>query len=95
MTRNVYCVKLEKEAEGLPRPPLPGELGQRIYANVSAEAWRQWLVEQTRLINEYSLQLADPKAREFLTEQTNAHFFGGGATAETHWVPPQEGQGSD
>lgn len=94
MTRTVQCVKLQREAEGLPRPPLPGALGQRIYEQVSQEAWRDWLVEQTRLINEYALHLADPKAREFLAEQTEAHFFGGGQTAETHWVPPEDGGGN-
>lgn len=91
MRRTVHCIKLDKQAEGLPRPPMPGELGQRIYAHVSQQAWQQWLAQQTRLINEYSLQLADPKARAFLVEQTEAYFFGSGETAETHYVPPQEG----
>ena len=91
MTRTVHCIKLDKEAEGLDRPPLPGDLGKRIYEQVSKEAWQQWLVEQTRLINEYGLHLADPNAREFLTEQTEEYFFGSGQTAETHYVPPEEG----
>ncbi|MDN5937754.1 MAG: oxidative damage protection protein [Salinisphaera sp.] len=89
MSRTVHCVKLDHEAEGLPRPPLPGALGQRIYEQVCAAAWQQWLVEQTRLINEYGLHLADAKAREFLTEQTQEYFFGSGDTAATHWVPPE------
>ncbi|WP_423821548.1 oxidative damage protection protein [Salinisphaera sp. SPP-AMP-43] len=90
MTRTVQCVKLGRQAQGLPQPPLPGELGQRIYENVSMEAWQQWMQEQTRLINEYGLHLADPKAREFLTEQTEEYFFGSGQTAETHYVPPKQ-----
>lgn len=90
MSHTVQCVKLGYEAEGLPRPPLPGELGQRIYNNVSQVAWQQWLQEQTRLINEYGLHLADPKARTFLTEQTEEYFFGSGQTAETHYVPPKQ-----
>lgn len=89
MTRTVQCVKLGFEAPGLPRAPLPGELGQRIYDNVSQQAWQQWLLEQTRLINEYSLELADREARKFLTEQTEAYFFGDGQTAETHYVAPE------
>lgn len=89
MTRTVQCVKLGCEAPGLPRPPLPGDLGQRIFDNVSQQAWQQWMVEQTRLINEYGLQLADPKAREFLTEQTEEYFFGSGQTVDTHYVPPE------
>lgn len=88
--RIVHCVKLDREAEGLDRPPLPGDLGKRIYEQVSKEAWQQWLVEQTRLINEYGLHLADPNAREFLTEQTEEYFFGSGQTAETHYVPPTD-----
>lgn len=90
MSHTVYCVKLGTQAPGLPQPPLPGELGQRIYDNVSQQAWQQWLLEQTRLINEYGLHLADPKAREFLAQQTEEYFFGGGQTAETHYVPPEE-----
>ncbi|NNC23874.1 oxidative damage protection protein [Salinisphaera sp. USBA-960] len=89
MSHTVHCIKLGIEAEGLPAKPLPGELGQRIYDNVSQQAWQQWLVEQTRLINEYGLHLADPKAREFLAEQTEEYFFGQGQTAETHYVPPK------
>lgn len=89
MSHKVHCIKLGYEAEGLPRPPLPGELGQQIYENVSMIAWQQWLQEQTRLINEYGLQLADPKARKFLEEQTRAHFFGDGEVAQTHYVPPE------
>lgn len=89
MSRTVECVKLGRQAQGLPRQPLPGELGKRIYEHVSLEAWQQWMQEQTRLINEYGLHLADPKAREFLTEQTEEYFFGSGQTAETHYVPPK------
>ncbi|MBH03661.1 oxidative damage protection protein [Salinisphaera japonica] len=89
MSHTVQCVKLGYEAEGLPRQPLPGDLGKRIYDNVSMMAWQQWMQEQTRLINEYGLHLADPKAREFLAEQTEEYFFGSGQTAETHFVPPK------
>lgn len=89
MSRTVQCVKLGRQAQALPRQPIPGELGKRIYEQVSLEAWQQWMQEQTRLINEYGLQLADPKAREFLMEQTEEYFFGSGQTAETHYVPPK------
>lgn len=91
MSHTVHCVKLDKQAEGLPRAPMPGELGQRLYDNVSQQAWQQWLQQQTRLINEYGLQLADPDARKFLAEQTEAYFFGSGKTAETNYVPQGEG----
>jgi len=86
----VNCVKLGREAEGLDRPPLPGELGKRIYESVSKEAWQAWQVQQTRLINENRLQLADPRARKYLLEQTERYFFGGGADEASGYVPVKE-----
>ena len=88
MTRMVNCVKLGHEAEGLDFPPLPGELGQRIFANVSKEAWQQWVRMQTMIINENRLSLADPSHRKYLTEQVIAHFFGPGAAKVAGYVPP-------
>jgi Fe-S cluster biosynthesis and repair protein YggX len=75
MSRTVNCVKLKKEAEGLDRAPYPGELGKKIFDNVSKEAWQQWLGHQTMLINEYRLSPVDPKARTFLEEQREKFFF--------------------
>jgi Fe-S cluster biosynthesis and repair protein YggX len=75
MSRTVNCVKLKKEAEGLDRAPYPGELGQRVFDNVSKEAWQQWLGHQTMLINEYRLSPLDPKSRTFLEEQMEKFFF--------------------
>ncbi|CAK0766197.1 putative Fe(2(+))-trafficking protein [Gammaproteobacteria bacterium] len=89
MTRMVHCVKLEKEAEGLQFPPYPGELGQRIYQNVSAEAWKVWLRQQTMLINEYRLSVIDPKARKFLEGEMEKFFFGMGSTPPTDFSPPR------
>ena len=60
MTRMVNCVVLGEEAPGLERVPYPGELGQRIYENVSAEGWRQWIERQTMIINENGLSTIDP-----------------------------------
>jgi Fe-S cluster biosynthesis and repair protein YggX len=87
MTRVVKCVKLGREAEGLDLPPLPGELGRRIWENVSKEAWQGWQQQQTRLINENRLSLMDPKARKYLQEQTEKYFFGGGADEASGFVP--------
>jgi Fe-S cluster biosynthesis and repair protein YggX len=88
MTRMVQCVKLGREAEGLERPPVPGELGKRIFENVSKEAWQQWVQYQTMLINENRLNLMDAKARKYLAEQMERHFFGGGADQVEGYVPP-------
>jgi len=89
MARMVKCVKLGREAEGLDFPPYPGTLGQRIFAGVSREAWQQWLRQQTMLVNENRLNLADPLARKYLAEQTEKHFFGEGADQASGYVPPK------
>jgi len=85
----VQCVKLGKEAEGLERAPFPGELGKRIFENVSAEAWKGWLEHQKMLVNEYRLNLADSKARKYLLEQTERYFFSDQqADVASGYVPP-------
>ena len=88
MARMVQCVKLGREAEGLDFPTYPGELGRQIYENVSKQAWQAWLEHQKTLINENRLNLADPKARKYLEEQMQKHFFGAGADQATGYVPP-------
>ncbi|RUS65890.1 putative Fe(2+)-trafficking protein [Saezia sanguinis] len=75
MARMVNCIKLHKEAEGLDFPPYPGELGKRIFDNVSKEAWGQWLKHQTMLVNENRLNLADLRARQYLARQMERFFF--------------------
>lgn len=87
MTRTVKCVLLGEELEGLERPPYPGVLGQRIFEQVSKQAWQQWLRHQTMLINEYRLSVIDPKARKFLAEEMQKFFFGGGARKPEGYVP--------
>lgn len=89
MGRMVKCVKLGREAEGMDFPPIPGELGKRIFENVSKEAWQGWIKFQTMLINENRLSLADPRARKYLTDQLEAYFFGPGADMPTGYTPPQ------
>ena len=89
MTRMVNCIKLGREAEGLDVPPMPGELGKKLYDSVSKEAWQAWLKLQTMLINENRLNLADPRARQYLTQQMQTHFFGSGSEMPTGYVPPQ------
>jgi Fe-S cluster biosynthesis and repair protein YggX len=83
----VKCVKLGRELPGLKNPPMPGELGQRIYENVSQQAWAMWLEQQVLIINHYGLNLADPQARAFLMEQTEEFFFGVGAQMPEGWTP--------
>jgi Fe-S cluster biosynthesis and repair protein YggX len=81
-------VKLGREAEGLERPPYPGEIGQRIFENVSKEAWQKWLGHQTMLINEYRLVAFEPKARQFLVAEMEKYFFGSGSDKPQGFVNP-------
>ena len=90
MSRTVNCVKLGKEAEGLKAPPYPGDLGKRIYLNVSQEAWQMWLSHQTMLINEYRLTPVEPKARQFLEEEMDKFFFGEGSEVPKEFVPQDQ-----
>ncbi len=89
MSRRVNCVKLQQEGEGLPAPPYPGALGQRIFEQVSAEAWQMWLDHQTMLINEYRLTPYETKAREFLETEMEKYFFGEGSEKPEAFTKPQ------
>jgi Fe-S cluster biosynthesis and repair protein YggX len=89
MTHTVQCVKLDKEAEGLKALPYPGDLGKRIYLNVSQEAWNMWLSHQTMLINENRLSPVEPKARAFLEEEMDKFFFGEGSEVPKDFVKPE------
>jgi Fe-S cluster biosynthesis and repair protein YggX len=79
---------LGAEAEGLDYSPYPGELGRRIYDNVSKQAWQRWLAHQTMLINEYRLTPMEPEARKFLETEMEKFFFGEGSSAPKEFVPP-------
>ena len=87
MSRTVNCVVLGREAEGLDYSPYPGELGQRIFENVSKEAWQRWLAHQTMLINEYRLTPIEPEARKFLEREMEKFFFGPGSEKPQEYVP--------
>ena len=89
MARQIMCVKLKREAEGLDFPPDPGEMGRRVFESVSKEAWKNWLEQQKMLVNENRLNLADKKARDYLVQQMERHFFGEGADPVAGYVPPK------
>ncbi len=90
MPRKVQCVILKKEADGLEYPPVPGDLGKKLYDNVSAEAWEQWTTQQTMIINEYRLNLSDERAQKMLMEQMQQFFYGGGLEPPPGWVPKSD-----
>jgi Fe-S cluster biosynthesis and repair protein YggX len=88
MARTVQCVYLKREAEGLDFTVYPGELGKRIYENVSKEAFEAWKKHQTMLVNENRLNLADARSRQYLARQMESFFFGGGVEQPAGYVPP-------
>jgi len=88
MSRTVFCTRHQRETEGLDFAPLPGELGQRIFASIGKPAWTEWLAHQTMLINENRLNPRDPKARAWLAEQTEKFLFGEGAEQPAGYVAP-------
>lgn len=87
MTRRIHCAKLGREADGLTHPPLPGELGKRIYEHISAEVWQQWVDHQTMLINEHRLSMANAQSRAFLMQEMEKFLFGDGSDKPVGYVP--------
>jgi Fe-S cluster biosynthesis and repair protein YggX len=90
MTRTVRCVKLDKDLEGLPKPPFKGPLGQRLYDNVSAVAWRMWLEHSKMLINEFRLDLTSARGQEIWMTECEKYFFGEGSATPPDYVPRGE-----
>jgi Fe-S cluster biosynthesis and repair protein YggX len=88
--RKVFCVKFQREMEGLDEVPFEGHpLGQKIYDNVSKEAWKMWVEHMKMLMNEYRLNLGTAQAQEFLVQQMDNYFFGEGAALPPDFVPPK------
>lgn len=89
MTRTVHCQKLQQELPGLDYTPLPGELGQKLYDNISTKAWDLWLEQQTMLINEYRLNMMEPQSREFLLKEMQRFLFEGSNDKPEGYVAPE------
>lgn len=89
MSRTVYCQRLQKEADGLDFQLYPGELGKKIFDNISKEAWGEWQKKQTMLINEHKLNMMEPNARQFLEQQMEAYLFKGEEPDIEGYVPPK------
>jgi Fe-S cluster biosynthesis and repair protein YggX len=87
--RKVLCVKFGREMPGLDEPPFDNEFGQRIYENVSKDAWRMWIEQMKMIMNEYRLNLATPEAQQFLFKQMEDYFFGEGAALPPGYVAPK------
>lgn len=87
MARTVFCAKLRRELPGLAKPPYKGELGQRVFENVSQDAWNLWMRQSVIIINHYGLSLGDLQAHEFLMQQMEDFFFGPDAEMPEGWTP--------
>jgi Fe-S cluster biosynthesis and repair protein YggX len=87
----VQCAKLNEELPALDRPPFPGPLGQRIYENISRYAYGLWNEQATLLINHYGLNMADPRAQEFIFEQMEAFLFNEGGETPLSGGTPGKG----
>ncbi len=90
MARKIQCLKLKKEADGLEMQPYPGELGKKIFENISKEAWGEWQQRQTMFINEYRLNLMDPQARKFLEEEMEKFLFTEESAPPEGFVPEEK-----
>jgi Fe-S cluster biosynthesis and repair protein YggX len=90
MARTIYCEHLKQEAEGLDFQLYPGELGKRIFDNISQQAWAEWQKKQTMLINENKLNMMEANARSFLEEKMQAYLFEGIEPSIEGYVPPQK-----
>ena len=90
--RKVFCVKFQREMAGLDEPPFNGELGERIYNNVSKEAWKMWGEHCKMLLNEYRLNPANKQDQELIVKQMEQYFFGEGAALPANYVPPKTKQ---
>jgi len=88
--RMVLCVKFQRELPGLTEVPFEGHpLGQRIYDNVSKDAWKLWLEHMKMIMNEYRLNLGTQESQEFLLKQMDDYFFGEGSSFPPGYIPPQ------
>ena len=87
--RTVFCVKLQKQLPGLDAPPWPGELGKRIFENVSADAWRQWEDRMKMILNEYRLMPFQKEAQELVAKHMEEFFFGENAALPPGYMPEQ------
>ena len=88
MSKKVHCQLLDQELDALAFQTYPGELGKRIFENISQQAWQQWLALQTMLINENRLSPINPEHRAYLETEMEKYFFGGGAEKPEGYVAP-------
>ncbi len=90
MARTIHCIKLNRDEVGLEKPPFKGPLGQRLFENVSAQAWKVWLEHSKMLINEYRLDLTSENGQRIWMSECEKYFFGDGSQLPPDFVPERE-----
>jgi len=88
--RIVHCIKLDKDLPGMDKPPIPGEIGQKVYESVSKEAFKMFLEHFKMVVNEYRLDLSSPSTDKIFEDQMQDYFFGAGMKLPEEYVPPTE-----
>ena len=88
MSKKVHCQLLDQELDALAFQTYPGELGKRLFENISQQAWQQWMTLQTMLINENRLSPLNPEHRAYLETEMEKYFFGGGSEEPEGYVAP-------
>jgi Fe-S cluster biosynthesis and repair protein YggX len=89
MPRMVKCAKLGQELPGIAYKPFNNELGQRIYDQISQQAWMDWIEYSKRIVNEFRLDLTSPIGQQILLQQAEEFFFGGGGRNPPEFVAPK------
>jgi len=87
MSNTVFCQKFQKELPAMAKPPFPGPKGQKLFENISQQAWEEWQAHQTRLINEKHLNMMEPSARKYLQEQMDKFLSGEDYDQAEGYVP--------
>ena len=87
--RTVFCKKLQRDLPAMETPPWPGELGQRIFENISADGWKLWEERMKMILNEYRLMPWQKEGQELIRTQMEDFFFGEGSALPPDYVPQQ------
>jgi Fe-S cluster biosynthesis and repair protein YggX len=85
--RTVFCIKMKRELPGLDSAPWPGELGERIFREVSAEAWKQWEERQKMILNEYRIMPWQKEGQELIRTHLEQFLFGESAALPPGYMP--------
>ena len=81
--------KVKKRSRRIRLSILSGEIGQKIFENISKEAWQQWQSKQTMLINEHKLNMMNPEHRQLLEKNMVDFLFHDADIQIDGFVPPE------